>query len=48
MSNIPEYYPGIYSQPLFDYMQDQFGLILLETEMSEIIEIVKKMINANS
>ena len=44
---VPEYYPCMEKQPLFDYMQDQFGITLLESEMAEIIEIVKKIMNAD-
>jgi len=34
-----------YYQPLFDYMSNQHGLHLLESDMSEIINIVKQMKN---
>jgi hypothetical protein len=38
-----EQYPGSYYQPLFDYIHDQHGTLLLESECQEIIEIVNKM-----
>jgi hypothetical protein len=34
-----------YYQPLFDYMSNQHGVHLLESDMSEIINIVKQMKN---
>ena len=30
-------------QPLFEYMYDQHGVILLQTDMQEIVRIVKEM-----
>lgn len=36
-------YPGKEYQELFNHLQDEHGLILLESEMSEIIHIVNKM-----
>jgi hypothetical protein len=38
-----EYYPGSIYQPLFDHMHDEHGLILLDSEMQEIIHIVNKI-----
>lgn len=38
-------YPGYEYQPLFDHMSKEHGLILIHSEMSEIIEIVKNIIN---
>lgn len=49
MSNeVQENYPGSTYQPLFDHMAEQHGLILLNSEMDDIIEIVKKIINENT
>jgi hypothetical protein len=40
---IGDKYPSSYYQPLFDHMRDQHGLILLSTEMSDIIELLRKL-----
>ena len=32
-----------YQQPLFEYMLNEHGLMLLQSEMHEIEDIVKKM-----
>ena len=39
--------PGSYFQPLFDLMYNEHGLTLLHSEMSEIVVLVKKMIQQN-
>lgn len=36
-------YPDSYYQPLFDLMREQHGLVLLSSEMSDIIEMVRKL-----
>lgn len=36
-----EYYPCIEYQQLFDHMSEEHGLNLLQSEMDEIIRIVK-------
>lgn len=40
---VPEDYPGKMYQELFNHLSNEHGLILLESEMSEIIHIVNKM-----
>jgi hypothetical protein len=40
---IGEQYPGAHYQPLFDHMQQEHGLTLLESEMTDIIDLVRKM-----
>ena len=47
MSKIPEYYPGMEYQQLFDHMYNEHGLILLESEMDEIIEICNTINHEN-
>ena len=41
-------YPGSIYQPLFDHMLNEHGLILLDTEMTEICEVCRKIINAEN
>jgi hypothetical protein len=40
---IKDKYPGSFYQPLFDHIREQYGLTLLSTEMSDIIEMVNKL-----
>ena len=42
-ADIPEYYPGIEYQELFDLMSEEHGLILLKSEMDDIIHIAVKI-----
>ena len=35
--------PGDYYQPLFDHMHEHHDLILLQTEMDEIIDVVNDL-----
>lgn len=42
-STNPDEYPGKSYQPLFDYMSKEHNLTLLESEMQDIIEIVRGM-----
>lgn len=39
-----EWYPGIDYQELFDYLYSNHNLILVQSEMDEIIYIVKKFL----
>lgn len=41
-------YPDSFYQPLFDLMREQHGLILLSSEMSDIVEMVKKLDRSQS
>ena len=36
-------YPGSYYHPLFNYMADKHGLVLLQKDMDEVISIVNTM-----
>lgn len=40
-----EWKPGEYYQPLFDLLHNEHGLLPLETDMADIIDVVKKMIS---
>lgn len=37
------YYLGSYYQPLFDLMNQHHSLLLTETEMADVIEVVRNM-----
>lgn len=38
-------YPGSYYQPLFDLMRNEHGTILTESSLTDIIDVVSKMLN---
>ena len=42
-ADIPEYYPGIEYQELFDLMSAEHGLTLLKSQMDDIIHIAVKI-----
>lgn len=37
------WYPGKEYQPLFDHMYDEYGLILLHSELDDIINVCKQL-----
>ena len=43
MKDNKKIYPGFQYQKLFDYMADNHSLILLESEMQDIIEVVNEI-----
>lgn len=44
----PEIYPSNWTQPLFDHMNREHGLILLDSEMNDIVTILSQLLQKDT